>query len=36
MLVTPACYAHITRKLMSLAQGKVIVILEVCEVLFPN
>lgn len=29
MLVTPACYAHITQKLMSIANGKVIAILEV-------
>lgn len=29
MLVTPACYAHITQKLMSIAHNKVVAILEV-------
>lgn len=29
MSMTPACYAHIIQQLMSLAHGKVVVILEV-------
>lgn len=28
--VTPACYAHMTHMLMSLARGKIAVCLEVC------
>lgn len=30
MEVTPAFYAHLTSSLMSLAQGKLAVVLEVC------
>jgi len=30
MMVTPACYAHITQKLMGLSCGRVVAILEVC------
>lgn len=29
MSVTPACYAHVTRKLMNVAPGKVVAVLEV-------
>ncbi len=29
--VSPACYAHMTHMLMSLAKGKVVVCLEVCS-----
>lgn len=31
MLVTPACYAHITQKLMSISCGKVVAMLEVSK-----
>ena len=31
--VTPACYAQMTHMLMSLAQGKLVVCLEVCAFL---
>ena len=31
--VTPACYAHMTHMLMTLANGKVAVCLEVCTYL---
>jgi hypothetical protein len=33
MLVTPACYAHITQKLMSITNNKVVAILEVLNIL---
>lgn len=35
MEVTPACYAHLLSSLMSLASGKVAVVLEVCFINYP-
>ena len=32
--VTPACYSHMTHMLMTLANGKVAVCLEVCDFFF--
>lgn len=34
MLITPACYSHLLSSLLSLANGKVAVVLEVKEYVF--